>query len=125
MNVDKKIASNDTTSVRKVKGNGSICGIPGPTLITIHTPNQMTWTQTKVVLPQNFATTSATLSERVRSCLADSSSSLISSTFRCVRSWTEPSSAAGDPELKSMFFMFFLTSEPGAAVNSGPKGRKG
>ena len=53
-------------------------------------PNQTTWTQTKVMLPQKLAIASATKSERVRSCLAASSSLRINSTFRWVRSSTEP-----------------------------------
>ena len=53
-------------------------------------PNQTTWTQTKVMLPQKLAIASATRSERVRSCLAASSSLRINSTFRWVRSSTEP-----------------------------------
>src|SRR6476659_7659412 len=105
MNVDRKIASSETTSVRKVKGNGSMCGSPGKILITIQTPNQMMWTQTKVMLPQNLAMTSATLSAGDRACFADSSSWRISSTFRCVSSCTEPFSEGGGMDLRSKFFM--------------------
>jgi hypothetical protein len=45
MNVDKKIASSETTNMRKVNGNGSIlqlAGITAKLLNAIHRPNQAT-----------------------------------------------------------------------------------
>src|SRR6266576_3076717 len=90
MKVDRKIASSETTSVRKVNGNGSICLIPGMTLRTTQPPNHPTWTQTKVILPQKRAIASATRSDLDRSCLAASSNCLIISTLRFVRSSDDP-----------------------------------
>src|SRR4030095_9109761 len=90
MKVDRKIASSETTRVRNVNGNGSICRNPGVELRSIHPPNQTTWTHTKVILPQKLAIASATRSDLVRSCLAASSNCLIISTLRLVRSSDDP-----------------------------------
>src|SRR6185369_154990 len=79
--VERKIASNETMSVRKVKGKGSTCVIPGNTLKRIQPPNQTTCTHTNVILPQNFAIFSATRSVAVRCSLAASSSLVTVSTF--------------------------------------------
>src|SRR6185369_5803442 len=90
MKVERKIASNETTNVRKVKGNGSICGRPGIMLKPIQPPNQTICTQTKVILPQKLAILSATRSALVRSCLADSSNFRTILTLRFVSSSTDP-----------------------------------
>src|SRR6185295_4897414 len=78
---ERKIASNETISVRKVKGKGSTCRIPGIKFKRIQPPNQTTCTHTNVMLPQNFAIFSATRSEGVRCFLASSSSLVTVSTF--------------------------------------------
>src|SRR5678815_5798531 len=79
--VERKIASNETISVRKVKGKGSTCRIPGIKFERIQPPNQTTCTHTNVMLPQNFAIFSAKRSEGVRCSLAASSSLVTVSTF--------------------------------------------
>src|ERR1043165_2841218 len=79
--VERKIASNETMSVRKVKGKASTCFTPGIKLKNIQPPNQITCTHTNVMLPQNFAIFSATRSEDVRCALAASSSLVTVSTF--------------------------------------------
>src|SRR6185436_16729970 len=85
--VERKIASNETISVRKVKGKGSTCVIPGITFKRIHPPNQTTCTHTNVTLPQNFAIFSARRSVGVRCSLAASSSLVTVSTF-CSVNWS-------------------------------------
>src|SRR6185503_9563485 len=79
--VERKIASNETMSVRKVKGKASTCRIPGIKFKRIQPPNQTTCTHTNVMLPQKFAIFSATRSEGVRCFLAASSSLVTVSTF--------------------------------------------
>src|SRR6185295_16383198 len=78
---ERKIASNETMSVRKVKGKASTCRIPGIKFKRIQPPNQTTCTHTNVMLPQKFAIFSATRSEGVRCFLASSSSLVTVSTF--------------------------------------------
>ena len=79
--VERKIASKETASVRKVKGNGSTCGKPGSELRRIQALNQVAFTHTKVMLPQNPAIFSAKRSVGVRCSLAASSSFVTVSTF--------------------------------------------
>src|ERR1044072_3122352 len=79
--VERKIASNETMSVRKVKGKASTCRIPGIKFKRIQLPNQTTCTHTNVMLPQKLAIFSATRSEGVRCFLASSSSLVTVSTF--------------------------------------------
>src|SRR5688572_15726266 len=81
INVDRKIASNETMSVRKVKGKGSICAIPGIEFTRIQPPNQATCTHTNLMLPQKLAIFSAKQSEGVRCSLAACSSLVTVSTF--------------------------------------------
>jgi len=88
MKDDRKIASSDTTSVRKVKGYGSKCGKPGMTFQPIHSVKITACAQTKRMLPQKRATSSAARSARER-CRSDNCSSLrIACTFSRVRSST-------------------------------------
>src|SRR6185436_2764856 len=79
--VERKIASSETMSVRKVKGKGSTCGMPGITFKRIQPPNQTTCTHTNVMLPQKLAIFSARRSVGVRCSLAASSSLVTVSTF--------------------------------------------
>src|SRR6185369_5502037 len=87
--VERKIASNETMSVRKVKGKGSTCGKPGITFQRIQPPNQTTCTHTNVMLPQNLAIISARRSVGVRCSLAVSSSLVMVSTFCSVNCSTD------------------------------------
>src|SRR5687767_15639198 len=57
--VERKIASSETISVRRVKGKGSTCGMPGIELKTSQLPNQITFTHTNVMLPQKLEILSA------------------------------------------------------------------
>jgi hypothetical protein len=65
MNVERKIASSETTSVKKLKGYGSIGLIGSAVLAMIQTVNQPTWTQTKGIDPQKRVIRSATRSAKV------------------------------------------------------------
>src|SRR6185369_5945300 len=87
--VERKIASSETMSVRKVKGKGSTCRVPGIKLKRIQPPNQTTCTQTNVMLPQNLAIFSARRSVGVRCALASSSSLVTVSTFFSVSCSTD------------------------------------
>src|SRR5690348_534141 len=116
MNVDKKIASRETTSVRKVNGKGSMCGKPGITLIKTQIPNQATCTHTNVMLPQNLAITSATRSEAVRSSLAASSSCLTASIFRWVNLSTELAESVSKLCLDSDALLMVQTHVPNVGV---------
>src|SRR6185295_304017 len=79
--VERKIASSETMSVRKVKGKGSTCGRPGIKFIRIQPPNQTTCTHTNVMLPQKLAIFSARRSVDDRCSLASFSSLVTVSTF--------------------------------------------
>src|SRR5258705_6939431 len=109
INVERKIASRDTTRVRKVKGKGSRCLTPGKELNAIQAPNHTTCTHTNVMLPQKRAITSATRSVGVRCSLAASSNFRTVSTLRLVNSSTLH--GLGFPaerrELSSVFLFFF------------------
>src|ERR1700752_1377628 len=87
--VERKIASSDTMSVRKVKGKGSTCGMPGMAFKRIQPPNHTTCTQTNVMLPQNLAIFSARRSVGVPCSLAASSSLVTVSTFCSVNCSTD------------------------------------
>src|ERR1700741_1053307 len=87
--VERKIASNETMSVRKVKGNGSTCRTPGIRFRRIQPPNQTTCTHTNVMLPQKFAIFSARRSVGFRCSLAASSSLVTVSTFCSVSCSTD------------------------------------
>src|SRR4030095_4930817 len=111
MKVERKIASSETISVRKVKGKGSTCGMPGNKFKRIQPPNQTTCTHTKVMLPQKFAIFSARRSVGVR-CSLESSSSLVTvSTFCSVNSSTDGATGRfplGDPALLTDEVSFFI-----------------
>src|SRR5687767_4538259 len=79
--VERKIASSETISVRRVKGKGSTCGMPGIELKTSQLPNQITFTHTNVMLPQKLEILSARRSVCVLCSLAASSRRVTVSTF--------------------------------------------
>src|SRR6185503_7557497 len=94
--VERKIASSETMSVRKVKGKGSTCSMPGIKFKRIQLPNQTTCTHTNVMLPQKLAIFSARRSVRVRCSLAASSSFVTVSTF-CSVNWSADGPAGRFP----------------------------
>src|SRR6188474_1623031 len=87
--VERKIASSETMSVRKVKGKGSTCRMPGIEFKRIQPPNQTTCTHTNVMLPQKLAIFSASRSVGVRWSLAAFSSLVTVSTFSSVNCSTD------------------------------------
>src|SRR6185369_3896740 len=105
--VERKIASNETMSVRKVKGKASTCFIPGIKLKRIQPPNHTTCTHTNVMLPQKFAIFSATRSEGVRCFLAASSSLVTVSTF-CSVNWSADEPAGLCPLALTDDVSFFM-----------------
>src|SRR6185503_3435725 len=94
--VERKIASSETMRVRKVKGKGSTCGMPGIKFKNIQLVNQTTCTHTNVMLPQKLAIFSARRSVRVRCSLAASSSFVTVSTFFSVN-WSADGPAGRFP----------------------------
>src|SRR4051812_1427670 len=82
MKDDRKIASSDTHSVRKVNGYGSKRGSDGIVFQPIQAANRIVWTQTNPMWPQNRATSSATRSAHVRLRLDQRSIERILSTLR-------------------------------------------
>src|SRR3954447_26187802 len=92
MKVERKIASSDTTKVRNVNGNGSICqaaGMNGKVNTAIQIPNHATWMYTNAIDPTKRLMESARRSVRERSASADFSSWATISTLRLVSSSSE------------------------------------
>ena len=88
MKVERKIASRETTSVRKLKGQGSIYFVGRTVLAMTHTENQMTCTQTKAIEPQNRVIQSAIRSADDCWACAARSRSAMDFTFCAVSSST-------------------------------------
>src|SRR4029453_15634965 len=84
MKVERKMASRETTSVKKLKGYGSIGWIGKAVLPTIHPANQTTWAQTNKIDPHNRVMRSATISAKVCLACAAFSSFAMVLTFRSV-----------------------------------------
>src|ERR1700754_2478736 len=108
--VERKIASSETMSVRKVNGKGSTCGMPGTTFNRIQLPNQRTCTHTKVMLPQKFAIFSARRSVGVRCLLAASSSRVTVSTFCSVNCSADGTADPFPFEIRAVLVLFVIYS---------------
>ena len=94
--IARKIASSDTTRVRKLNGKGSNGATPGtaPRFTAIQSVNPITWAATKAALPATWVSASLRRSAEVRSCIAARSSCAIARTLRSVCAVTPPLSVA-------------------------------
>src|SRR4051812_37124099 len=107
MNVERKIASSETTNVKNVNGNRSIrhaVGMNGNDEAAIHNANHTTWMYTKFIDPTNRLIASASRSVSDRSASAAFSSSATISTLRRVSSESDVDPASSSEPVELVIF---------------------